>query len=277
MQAGAMGENPTAAIDKVGRLHVVYGGDRIVYGVRASNGQWTWSPALAMGTNVGRSFSIAVDAADSPHVVYHNSTTFTLHHAFSSASGWQIEDVTPAESIGAGCDITFAEGALHVSSLSSNNNVWYSSKVGTAAWTSDEVAYPASSSVDANAATSIVVDRAKTASIVFSDLGTTNRLRVTYKTASATSWTSQQIEANGVGANPDAVVDPFDNIHVVYRTVGTSPTMRYAVGKTSTWSLAVQPVGLSGFQPSIAVEPEASVYMVSGDLGGVALTTHACN
>lgn len=285
--AGAVGENPVIAVDKQRNLHVVYGGTSVVYGSRsASTGTWSWAP-VATGAGVGSAQSIAVTSSGEPHIVFFNSTTNKLLHGFRSNGTWMTEEVTSSVGLGRGCDIAIADDVLHVSSYATaSSDLWYSTKTPGGQWASELVRLLSNRLINSTANTTIAVDRAKTVHVVYSDFYQTTNFfdpRYAYKTSASTSWTTNigiDEESERNGAYPELAVDPFDNLHLVHRTTSAPFTMRYAMspsGNPTTWELGVQPsTALTGFQPSIAVGPDADVRVVSAEGATVVETSRLC-
>lgn len=276
---GALGEQPAIAVDKAGTLHVVYGGTSVVYGSRnASTGAWTWA-TVSSEAGVGSAQSIAVTGSGDPHVVFFNSSTGRLRHGFRVGGVWMAEDASTT-AMGRGCDIAIVDDVLHVSSFSSvDGDLYYAVKRGDA-WTTTLVS-GSTRSVDSTAGTSIGVDRAKSVHIVYSDyVSGFYDPRHAFLVEGGTWSTQLAIDSNTrpSGGYPDLVVDPFDNLHMIHRSTGTTPSLRYAFRRAgSGWSVAVQPTaGLTGFQPSIAVGPDADVRIVSAEGATVVETSRLC-
>lgn len=279
---GASGENPSMVVDKQRNLHVAYGGASLVYGTRsASTGAWQWSAPIETAAGIARWSSIALDSKGLPHIIYSRAAPQVMRHAWLTAGGtWMAE--TADTDIGLGCDLVMDGDTLHVSSLSTINNAWYSTKVPGENWSSERIAYGRSTAARVEVGTSIAMDRAGTLHFVYSDLYSgDDDLLYRYKTSTGTSWTANPIDerlATNTGAYPDLTIDPFDNLHVAYRTTSTPPQLQYAffpAGGTS-WTLGPQPMLTSGFQPAIAVGPDAEVRIVSADATTVVETTRLC-
>lgn len=285
---GAVGEAPVITMDKQRNLHLVYGGTSVVYGMRtATTGTWAFA-TVATGAGVGSVQSIAVTASGEPHIVFFNSVTNKLLHGFRSNNTWMTEDVTASVGLGRGCDIAIADDVLHVSSYATaSSDLWYSVKAPGGQWTSERVITLPNRTVNTTANTTIAVDRAKTVHLVYSDLyqglSTFYDPRYGYKTAASTSWVADipiDTASERNGAYPELAVDPFDNLHLVHRTTSAPFELRYArspAGYPTTWELGVQPpLAITGFQPSIAVGPDADVRIVSAEGATVVETSRLC-
>ncbi|MBK7535924.1 MAG: hypothetical protein IPI49_11290 [Myxococcales bacterium] len=280
--SGAIGENPTLIADKERNLHVVYGGASVVYGKRlAMTGAWSWR-TIESGTDIGVSSSVALDADKVVHVVYYKPSVPVLRHA-SSSDGvtFTASDVSTGK--GLRCDLAIVDKTLHVSSFDTNNELWYSRFVPGEGWTSVEVVDLTGTVVKPEASTSIAADRAGTLHIVYSDLydgSGGDDLR--YVRNSGASWTFRVVvdDTNETtGGHAELVVDPFDNLHVAYRTTRSAQKLQYAfrsAGAAGTWSIAIQPLATSGFEPSIAVGADAEVRILSADAASVVETARAC-
>lgn len=277
--AGAIGEQPAITVDKAGAVHVVYGGSSVVYGSRnPGTGAWTWT-TVSSETGVGSAQAIAVTASGQPHVVFFNSSTGRLRHGFRVGGAWMAEDVTTT-AMGRGCDIAIVDDVLHVSSYSSVDGDLYYAVKRDGAWATTVVSSEIRT-IDNTSRTSIGVDRSKTVHIVYSDYAVGFYDPRHALLAEGGSWSAQlpiDSATRPSGAYPDLVVDPFDNLHMIHRSTGTPPKLRYAFRRVgSGWSVDVQPaVGLTGFQPSIAVGPDADVRMVSAEGATVVETSRLC-
>jgi hypothetical protein len=97
-------EHPSLTFDRQNRLHVAWidGDQTIAYALRSANGSWEGSPPVASGSEVQRngnldqSPSLAVDAADSPVVIYLSGTPAGsdsfVHVRALGASGQWVEE-----------------------------------------------------------------------------------------------------------------------------------------------------------------------------------------
>jgi hypothetical protein len=272
---GAVGENPSLAIDKAGGLHFVAGGGAVIYGYLPA-GNMTWQVvSVESGVAIGASSSIAIADDGTVHIVYYRSADQTLRHG-RKGTPWMLEDV--GTNVGQRCDLAFAGTTLHVSSFDNVNNLWHSMLEAGGAWENVMITDLTGSALLSTASTSIAVDREGTVHVVYSDLVLGfDDLRYVYR--SGGSWTSPAvIDAAGraTGAYPDLAIDPFDRLHVAYRTTAT-PELRYATkdaGMTS-WALTPQPPSTSGVAPSIAIDPLGNVHILSA-AASITETTRAC-
>lgn len=267
------GEAPSLVVDSQGGVHLVAGGAGVVYGYRPPAGPW--QVATVQDTTVqATSTAIAVTSNGAPHIIFYDNGAAMLRHA-TQGTPWAIEDV--GAGIGAGVSLAITGEILHVSSFSTvgaTNDVWYSVRDATD-WTNTMVHDLFGTTRYAAATTAIAADRSGTLHLVYSDLlrsGTATAnddLRYIYKTGA--SWTAGAIiidNANTtVGGVPRLTIDPFDRLHVAYRTTTATPTLKYATkdaGSTS-WSLAVQPPTTPGVLPAVAADPDGGIHILSVD------------
>lgn len=280
---GAVGENPSMFIDRQGNVHVAYGGAALVYGVRsAATGTWQWSAPIETAAGIGRWSAVGLDSAGVPHIAYYDSINKTLRHAWRPAGAWMTEEADT--DIGIGLDMVIAGDTLHVSSLSTSNNIWYSVKAPGQQWQSSRIDIGRTLVVrQQEVGTSIAIDRSGTLHFAYSDLYTGDDDMVyRYKTATGSNWTLLAVDDSiltNTGAYPDLVVDPFDNVHVAFRSTTGTPRLQYAMRAAGSfsWTLAVEPPQTSGFQPSIAVGADAEVRILSAQGPDIIETARTCN
>lgn len=280
----AVGENPSLTVDRRGGLHLVAGGTAVSYASRAAGAPaWTLS-TVSPDANAGSSTSVAVTDDGVAHVVYYASGTTKLMHAARNGNGWDIEEAGAA--LGQRCDLAVTGNTLHVGSFDANNNVWYSTKVPGQDWTSSKIKTAFDPALVATAGVSIVAGRDGTLHLAYSDMYPgDNDLRYLYRPAGG-SWTTTTIviddanSAGTTGATPDLAIDPFDRLHVVYRTTPASGNLRYATkdSGTTVWSLSPQPPGAPGVAPAIAIDPGGGVHILSANTpaGGLIETSRSC-
>ena len=285
---GPTGESPSLAIGKDGVLHVAYFSGGLRYGVRAGNGTWSFTIVEA-GADIGASHAIAVDDDGLVHIVYQDTDDGTgqslLRHAFGDIAAFMLE--TADTQLGYRCDLAISGKTLHVVSYSDTNNVWYSTK-GTGAWaTSLRIADLLDEQLTDVARTSIVVDRAGTLHVAYTDayseLGSSSDWLQYTSRAMGGAWRTPISIDRGNGARtggmPELAVDLFDGVHVAYRTTAGTQALQYgyrAAGAGSTWQLVPPPVTL-GNEPSIAVDSASGLHILSSARPGALIeTTRAC-
>lgn len=278
----AVGENPSLTVDKRGGLHLVAGGTAVSYASRAAGAPaWTIS-TVSPDAAAGPSTSIALTDDGVVHVVYLRSPDKLMHAVPNGSGGWNLEEA--GAGLGQRCDLTVTGNTLHVASFDTGNSVWYSTKVPGEAWASSKIKNAFDTDFLATAGVSIVAGRDGTLHLVYSDLALGyDDLRYLYRPAGG-SWTTTTIVIDdggrATGATPDLAIDPFDRLHVVYRTTPASGNLRYATkdSGTTTWSLSPQPPGAPGVAPSVAIDPGGAVHILSANTpaGGLIETSRAC-
>lgn len=292
---GAVGESPTLALGEDGALHVAFyapsGSVGLRYGLRDTGGAWTFT-TVESGADVGASHAIALDDDGVVHIVYQDTDNgmmeSLLRHATKSGSSFALETVDTE--LGYRCDLAIVGKTLHVSSYSDANNVWYSSKAGTAPWISVRAVDLSDDQLSANARTSLVVDRAGTLHLVYTDayseLGVVaDWLQYTSRAMNSTTWrTPVSIDrATGAGgrtgALPELALDPFDGLHVAYRSISGTPSLRYAyrpAGASTTFAVTAPPA-TPGIEPSVAVDSDGALHILSSARPqGLVETSRAC-
>jgi hypothetical protein len=279
-----IGENPSLVADKQGGLHLSFGGTALTYGYRPAGAASAWQLTPVQTGRAVATSSVALDDVGVAHIVYHLPATTVppasdlMRHA-RQGTPWVLEDIDTL--VGYGCDLVIVGKTLHVSSLSNGNNVWYSVLEPGTAWSTTMIQDLEATAPLATASTSIVADRGGTLHLVYSDLFPGNDdLRYLYKAGASWTTTPVIIDRGGgsTGAYAELAVDPFDRLHVAYRTTAATPSLRYAykdTGAASLWVISRQPPTTSGFQPSIAVAPDGDVHILSG-AGSVIETSRAC-
>ena len=107
------------AMDQQGQLHIAHQDNKeydLRYSTGAPNSQWTTTIVDATG-HTGRDPSIAVDAADQPHIVYHTWTGQNLKYATIDpvTSNWAVSTLANSGDVGEGNSIFIDEsGDMHV-------------------------------------------------------------------------------------------------------------------------------------------------------------------
>jgi hypothetical protein len=107
------------AMDGQGQFHIAHFDEKeddLRYSTGAPNNQWTTTIIDSNGYT-GRDPSIAVDAADQPHIVYHTWTGQNLKYATldSTTSNWSVTTMASGADVGEGNSIFIDEsGIMHV-------------------------------------------------------------------------------------------------------------------------------------------------------------------
>ena len=107
------------AMDTQGQFHIAHfeeQDDDLRYSTGAPGGPWTTTVVDASG-HTGREPSIAVDAADRPHIVYHTWSGQNLKYATldSPTSNWAVSTLANTGDVGEGNAIFIdADGIMHV-------------------------------------------------------------------------------------------------------------------------------------------------------------------
>ena len=116
------------AMDQQGQFHIAHYDDKdydLRYSTGVPNGQWTTTIIDSTGYT-GRDPSIAVDAADQPHIVYHTWTGQNLKYATldSTTSNWSVTTMASGADVGEGNSIFIDEsGVMHVPFNDDTNEV----------------------------------------------------------------------------------------------------------------------------------------------------------
>ena len=116
------------AMDGQGQFHIAHYDDKdddLRYSTGVPNGQWTTTIIDSSGYT-GRDPSIAVDAADQPHIVYHTWTGQNLKYATldSTTSNWSVTTMASGADVGEGNSIFIDEsGIMHVPFSDGTNEV----------------------------------------------------------------------------------------------------------------------------------------------------------
>ena len=116
------------AVDQQGQFHIAHQDNKeyeLRYSTGAPNSQWTTTIVDATG-HTGRDPSIAVDAADQPHIVYHTWTGQNLKYATIDpvTSNWTVTTMASTGDVGEGNSIFIDEsGDMHVPFNDGTNDV----------------------------------------------------------------------------------------------------------------------------------------------------------
>jgi len=114
-------------MDGQGQLHIAHFDDKdddLRYSTGITNGPWTTTIVEHSG-HTGREPSIAVDAADNPHIVYHSWSSFNLKYATlnPTTSNWTTSTISTAD-VGNGDSLFIDQnGVMHVSFYDEDNDV----------------------------------------------------------------------------------------------------------------------------------------------------------
>ena len=114
-------------MDGQGQLHIAHFDDKdddLRYSTGITNGPWTTTIVEHSG-HTGREPSIAVDAADNPHIVYHSWNGFVLRYATlnSATSSWTTSTISNAD-VGDGDSLFIDQnGIMHVSFFDGDSEV----------------------------------------------------------------------------------------------------------------------------------------------------------
>ena len=107
------------AMDQQGQFHIAHQDNKeydLRYSTGAPNSQWTTTIVDATG-HTGRDPSIAVDAADQPHIVYHTWSGQNLKYATTDpvTANWTVTTLASGGDVGEGNSIFIDEsGVMHV-------------------------------------------------------------------------------------------------------------------------------------------------------------------
>ena len=116
------------AVDQQGQFHIAHQDNKeydLRYSTGAPNSQWTTTIVDATG-HTGRDPSIAVDAADQPHIVYHSWSGQNLKYATIDpvTGNWTVTTMANAGDVGEGNSIFIDEsGDMHVPFNDATNDV----------------------------------------------------------------------------------------------------------------------------------------------------------
>ena len=115
-------------MDRQGQFHIAHQDNKeydLRYSTGAPNSQWTTTIVDATG-HTGRDPSIAVDAADQPHIVYHTWTGQNLKYATIDpvTSNWAVTTMASTGDVGEGNSIFIDKsGDMHVPFSDGTNDV----------------------------------------------------------------------------------------------------------------------------------------------------------
>ncbi|MDA7846082.1 hypothetical protein N9A87_03440 [Euryarchaeota archaeon] len=116
------------AVDQQGQFHIAHQDNKeydLRYSTGAPNSQWTTTIVDATG-HTGRDPSIAVDAGDQPHIVYHTWSGQNLKYATIDpvTSSWTVTAIANNADVGEGNSIFIDEsGGIHVPFNDDTNDV----------------------------------------------------------------------------------------------------------------------------------------------------------
>jgi len=107
------------AMDQQGQFHIAHFDEKeddLRYSTGVPNGQWTTTIVDSAG-HTGRDPSIALDAADNPHIVYRSWNGWSLKYATidPSTSNWTVSTISGTNDVGDGNSLFIdQDGIMHV-------------------------------------------------------------------------------------------------------------------------------------------------------------------
>ncbi|MGC8780122.1 MAG: hypothetical protein ACP5UQ_04570, partial [Anaerolineae bacterium] len=241
--AGDAGASLALALDGSGWPHIVYGWNN-------DDGTSAWL-AYARRTAVGWEFdkieslasaapfiSLALDAADRPHVAYYDEAARRLRYARLTDGGWEIRTVDDDGDVGAGCSLALdAAGRPHISYYNYDTvrgALRYATWDGDAAhsWQIEVV----DDADDVGGYTSLALDGSGRPAISYHDY-TNGALKFARRTAAGPSaaWQIVTVENEGdVGLYTSLALDGQERPHILHFDL-TGNAIRYATWRDDNW------------------------------------------
>jgi BNR repeat-like domain len=277
---------PAAAVDSLGRLHVVWyddspGNSEIYYKRSTDEGaSWTVSKRLTWTTGYSLRPAIAVDASDCLHIVWQENTPLNreIYYKKSTDGGstWtSFQRLTWTSS--------YSEGpAVAVDSSNKPHLVWHDATPGNwqvyykksadggASWTTSERLTFSSGNAYVSA---IVTAAPNQLHVIYYDYSPGNA-EIYYRksTNGGTSWlTRQRLTWNsGSSGYADLARDAAGNLHVVWQDNTSGNEEIYYKKSTdggTTWANSLRLTRTSGgsYYPSIAADLSGNLYVVWED------------
>ena len=255
------------ALDNTNKAHVAYmkGNPVDLKYARQTSSGWQLETA-ATGAN-GYAFTMAVDAAARPHLVYRQYTDGedSLIYAYRTSAGWQRETLVTGDRFG-------HEPALALDSQGRPHVVYENSRdpVGELRYAYRDANGWHTETIDSTEpfylSTSLAVGSDGTPHVVYSWLGGP-WVKITYAHRGAGGWQQEFVaqfrEPPEVGGLlPVLALGPDNRPHVAYSDLYTFDTVRYGTREWDGWHFQTLP-GYAG-TPALAVDRTEQVHMVNG-------------
>jgi hypothetical protein len=252
------------AVDSTGKPHIAYsdtGTKKIMYAT-LNGANWTAEVAADdTGSDIEKFISLAFDAADSPHISFHDSSysAINLKYAHKTGATWSMSvvDVLPVGITGLYNSIAIdTSGKPHISYYNYyNSSLWYASWNGS---TWDKVAVDSGNS--AGLYTSLALDALNHPHICYTD---EINYYVKYATFDGSAWSVQTLTA----ANPGHA-DDRDSICSLKIGSGNVPYVSY-FSKANRHLAIMHPVGASWVSEMVDTSGDNGEHNSLGMFNGV--------
>jgi hypothetical protein len=272
--------SPVIAVDSFDNLHVVWydeaAGNSEIYYKKSTDGGATWTTSRRLTWNSGLSLSpnLALDSADSLHLVWEDGTpgNYEIYYMRSTDYGanWTTArrlTWTSGESGGAAIAVD-SSGKLHVAwydDTPGNFEIYYKkSNDGGATWgASQRIAWTPDESV----APDIIFQSPGNIHVVWEDYTPGNN-EIYYKKSSdlGTTWgKSQRLTWTSGGSYvPLIALDPSDNLHLIWQdsTPGTSEVYyQKSTNQGKTWTASQRITWTSGASAATGIALDSSGHL----------------
>lgn len=248
--------------DTDGQPHVIYGGDHLYYARRMADG-WTYETVDAT-RGVGAGATLALDAGNTPHILYCDRNGYKVKYARGGSGGWSTSVVT---STTARCDIALAvdaAGRPHIvfATLTDTGGgtgvgaVQYG-VLNNGTWRYEQVA-----KVTSRAAVDLVLDASGQPRVAYM-AGDNGKVAVQYATRSSREWTSTAAITPYDYSWPTSVMlalDKAGNAHILY--------VRSSGGAISSYNLWYVHQGPGGWQDEELAPPDSGMGAIALDANG---------
>lgn len=201
---------------------------------------------VGTGTSDGYYTSMALDAADRPHLAYYDFTNLDLHYVRKVGNAWVSEIVDSVGNVGLYCSIAVdAAGNPHIAYRDLTNFDLKYARKSAGIWTL-EVAH---STGDVGSYCSLKIDAAGNPRIAYLDV---TNLDLRYASKSGGIWTTEFVAGTGtnVGYYCSLALDATGLPHISYFDNSTDD-LRYAVKLQTFW--VTELVDATGFTSATSI------------------------
>lgn len=220
-----------------------------------SNGSWT-TTTVDDNPDCGEYTNIMLDSYQKPHIVYLQSYTRNVIHAYKDYGMWYDDNITSefAQDCGLNTVATIDNNdKIHTIYYNLSDSYMQYSNETTSSWNYQNMDYSQTSGA-------MTVDSENNIYYV----QTTGGLRLDIK--SGGEWTNEIIETGTVYV-PNIDLDADENIHIVY--ANSTGALKYAFHNGTSWSTELIPINIGSFksikneqfQPSIKVDQNGNVHI----------------
>jgi len=231
---GDTGRSSSLVLDSTGCAHIAYHTDDSGYlkYARYTGSSWqveTVDNTVGLGYWGGYSVSLALDAQQRPHIVYHDGDQNDLKYARYNGTAWSIEKVD-SDSIVSSSMALDSNGRPHISYKSDSDMVLKYAYFDGTDWQIETV----DSAYNVGVWSSLALDSGERLHISYYDA---NNRDLKYAYYDGATWHIETVDSAGeVGSNTSLAFDSLDRPHISYHQP-SGVDLKYAHFDGSNWQI----------------------------------------